>query len=155
MSVYGDDCGSQSRVVRGGMAQGRYWIFPVRTDTVVMDNAGGVGLIYLDDVRWTCTSQFLESVIMHDDLIVGFTGDAVKILIGIQSRSSSGVARRLDVDPGSGTSSPMKPNGAPSGATELVEIVTLRQYSSDFSSLRDMHAQNFDHQRLRAHSVSS
>jgi hypothetical protein len=38
--------------------------------------------------------------------------------VGIQSRSSSGVARLLDGDPNSGTSSSMKSNAAPSETAE-------------------------------------
>jgi hypothetical protein len=82
--------------------------------------------------------------------------------VGNQSRSSSGVARLLDGDLDSGTSSSMKSNAAPSETAEPVELgarsvlfpTTTRQYSSISSSLRGLHAQNSDHQRLRARSVS-
>jgi hypothetical protein len=82
--------------------------------------------------------------------------------VGNQSRSSSGVARLLEGDPDSGTSSSMKSNAAPSETAEPVELgarsvllpTTTRQYSSISSSLRGLHAQNSDHQRLRACSVS-
>jgi hypothetical protein len=78
--------------------------------------------------------------------------------VGIQSRSSSGVARLLDGDPDSGT----KSDAVPSETAEPVELgarsvlfpTTTRQYASISSSLRSLHAQNSDHQRSRACSVT-
>src|SRR5258708_7902631 len=81
--------------------------------------------------------------------------------VGIQCRSFSGVAGLLAGDPDNGTSSSIKSNAA-SSETESVELgarsvlfpTTMRQYSSISSSPSGLHAQNSDHQRLRARSVS-
>ena len=54
---------------RGGMAKEGIDV------VVVVDDAGGVGLVCVNDVHWTCRTRFQGPMIMRNDLIVGSAGE--------------------------------------------------------------------------------
>jgi hypothetical protein len=123
----------------------------------VVDNAGGVGLVYENDVHWTSSTRFYRPVTMCNDLVTDLLGTR------LGPAQVSSLAHPL-VSPGyemgipTAASSSMMSNAAPSETAEPVERdarsvlfpATSRQYSSIPSSLRGLHAQNLDHQMVES-----
>jgi hypothetical protein len=162
VSVYGDDWKSVEGV-RGGMAKVGIEFSLYEPTSLSWRTLAG----WVSSTRMMSTG--LAAPDSRDPLPCARTSSSDPLetwsgpCIGIQSRSSSGVARLLDGDPDSGTSSPMKSNAAPSETVDPVELgarsvlfpTTTRQYSSISSSLRGLRAQNSDHQRSRACSITA
>ena len=56
----------------------------------MVDNAGGVGPVYENDVRWTCGTRFSGPIIVRNNVVIK-TG----LCVGIQSHSFSSVGVSL------------------------------------------------------------
>jgi hypothetical protein len=74
--------------------------------------------------------------------------------VGVQSRSSSGVARLLDGDPDGGTSSSMKSNAAPSGTAEPDGVGPFSDHDKTVF-IHLLTAERSAHAKLRSPTVES